>query len=150
MSSNLQSTPRGPIAAASAAIFRAQEVLLVQRSTGENNGLWSFPGGRIELGETACTAAARETREETGIEAKIISLVDVHDVIYFNDTGDLRTHYVLSVFCGLWISGEPAAASDARTARFVRLNDLKNYTLTPGLTDYAERAFKIVCRAITP
>jgi len=150
MSSNLQSTPCRPIAAASAAIFRDQEVLLVQRSRGENNGLWSFPGGRIEPGETACAAAARETMEETGIEAKIVSLVDVHDAIFFNDAGDLRTHYVVTVFCGLWISGEPAAASDARATRFVRLNDLKNYTLTHDLKDYAERAFKVVCSINKP
>ena len=41
--------------------------LFLQRSTaGDAAGLWSFPGGKLEEGENAAAAAARETLEETG------------------------------------------------------------------------------------
>jgi 8-oxo-dGTP diphosphatase len=49
-----------PRCAASAAIFRAGKVLLVERGSGALKGRWSLPGGHIEPGERAAGAAARE------------------------------------------------------------------------------------------
>ncbi|MEO1607957.1 MAG: NUDIX hydrolase [Pseudomonadota bacterium] len=133
-----------PKAAASAAIFRGQEILIVKRGKGRMQGLWSFPGGHIKPGETARAAATREVREETGVVADIKSLVDVHDAIFFNDNKELRAHYTISVYCGVWLSGEPVAASDASAAHFVLLTDLKSYQLTHGIENYARRAAKIL------
>jgi 8-oxo-dGTP pyrophosphatase MutT (NUDIX family) len=49
---------------------RGVEVLMVRRSTEASfmPGVWVFPGGMIEPGETAAEAAGRELTEETGIE----------------------------------------------------------------------------------
>ena len=58
-----------PRCAASAAVLRGREVLLVERAKGALAGYWSLPGGHIEPGETARSAALREVREETGVEA---------------------------------------------------------------------------------
>ena len=44
-------------------------VLLVQRRNPPDAGLWGFPGGHVEAGETALCAAARELAEETGVIA---------------------------------------------------------------------------------
>ncbi|NWF36881.1 NUDIX domain-containing protein [Mariprofundus sp. KV] len=44
-------------------------VLLLKRDSGQHCGdLWSFPGGKIETGESPKTAAIRELSEETGLE----------------------------------------------------------------------------------
>ena len=43
------------------------ELLLVQRSVEPRKGLWTLPGGFIELGETTEEAALRELQEETGL-----------------------------------------------------------------------------------
>lgn len=51
-------------------------VLLQKRSpTGE---VWGFPGGVMELGESAETAAIREIREETGLEVEVTALLGVY------------------------------------------------------------------------
>ena len=107
-----------PRCGASAAIFQGDDVLLVQRSKGAFAGLWSFPGGHIEPGETARSAALREVREETGIEAVIAGILDVHDVITRNPAGVLTSHYVLAVYAGRWRAGTVLAASDSRDAGF--------------------------------
>ena len=135
-----------PKAAASAAIFRNDELLIVERGKGEMAGLWSFPGGHVAPGEAVKAAAEREVIEETGIRADIRALVNVHDVIVFGHSGELQAHYIINIFCGIWLSGAPQAGSDARQARFVRMEDFKDYRLTDGMQDYAEQAARILYR----
>ena len=121
-----------PRAAASAAIFRQDSVLLVERGKPPVSGLWSLPGGHIEPGETAREAAVREVAEETGVAVEIIGVADVHDVIIRDKAGELVAHYVLAVFFGRWAGGEPMAASDSRNARFVPVSEIGAYPLTEG------------------
>ncbi|TBR23720.1 NUDIX domain-containing protein [bacterium] len=42
-------------------------VLLIRKKRGMGSGKWNAPGGKLEPGETAAAAAARETAEETGV-----------------------------------------------------------------------------------
>ena len=56
-------------------------VLLVQRRNPPDAGLWGFPGGHVEPGETALAAAARELHEETGLTARPLCYIDNIDVI---------------------------------------------------------------------
>jgi 8-oxo-dGTP diphosphatase len=121
-----------PKAGASIALFRGDCVLLVERSKPLRAGMWSLPGGHIEPGEEAAVAALRELFEETGLVATCAGLADLLDVIIRDDAGILQTHYLLAVFYGRWRDGEPKAASDAVDARFVALDELGEYWLTPG------------------
>lgn len=55
-----------------AIIHRRGEILLAQRpSDGDQPGLWEFPGGKVEPGETQPGALIRELREELGIQATV-------------------------------------------------------------------------------
>ena len=92
--------PEWPRPAASIAVFRGDAVLIVERGKGAVRGVWSLPGGHIEPGETARGAALRELAEETGVEAGLAALVDVHDVLIRSAEGRLTAHYVLCVLAG--------------------------------------------------
>jgi 8-oxo-dGTP diphosphatase len=129
-----------PRAAASAAIFRGGEVLIGRRGKSPRQDVWSLPGGHIEPGEAARVAALREVREETGVEARIIGLVDINDVIIRSDDEHLVAHYLLAIYFGTWIAGEPVAADDCVEARFVPVGDVGRFNTTARLGHFIERA----------
>lgn len=108
-----------PVPAVGVVCLRGDEVLLIRRGTPPRQGQWSLPGGRIEPGERAVDAALRELAEETGVEARILGLVDVVDGI-FPEAG---RHYVLIDYAAEWTGGEPVAGDDAADARFMPLNE---------------------------
>src|SRR4051812_13628167 len=71
-------------------------VLLVRRS---DSGNWELPGGRVELGETATTAAEREVVEESGVAIKVTRLAGVYTdpghVMVYPDTGEARQQFAV-------------------------------------------------------
>ena len=119
-----------PVPAVGVICFRDEEVLLIKRGTPPRQGEWSLPGGRIEPGEPARTAALRELMEETGIEAELVGLVDVVDAIFENKDRSLVTrHYVLIDYVARWRAGEPRAGDDAAEARFFHQSELSSLEL---------------------
>jgi ADP-ribose pyrophosphatase YjhB (NUDIX family) len=68
-SADSRSYPTRPYLAVSAAIFRAERVLIVRRGVPPMQGIYTLPGGGVELGETLEQAVMREVREETGLTA---------------------------------------------------------------------------------
>ncbi len=135
--------PERPVPAVSALVFREGAVLLVKRRDEPSRGLWSPPGGSLELGETVEQAAAREALEETGVTARPARIADVRDVVLRDAAGKVQWHYVLfAVLCD-YVSGEPFPASDAENARFIPLKDLGEYELTPTAREALEHASRM-------
>jgi ADP-ribose pyrophosphatase YjhB (NUDIX family) len=125
-----------------ALVFRDGAVLLVKRGNEPAKGLWSPPGGSLELGETAERAAEREVLEETGLVVRARRVVDVRDVILRDPAGRVRWHYVLfGVLCE-FISGEPFPGSDAENARFLALRELGEYDLVAEARQSLERVLQ--------
>ena len=112
------SAPR-PVPAVLAVILRGEEVLLVRRANPPDAGLWGFPGGKIELGETLGAAAEREAREETGVRCRAGAAFAALDAFHRED-GALRAHYVMVAVTCAWLEGEPLAADDAAHALLSR------------------------------
>ena len=75
-------------------------------------GLWEFPGGSVEFGETMAAALRREMREEFGIEITVGELLDVVDHI-LKEEGQ---HWVSPTFLCTITSGEPSIMEPEKCA----------------------------------
>lgn len=124
-----RSYPDRPFVGVGVVVFRGDEVLLVQRAKPPVRHSWSIPGGAQETGETVREAALRELREETGLEAEIIGLVDVIDGITRDDDGRVRFHYTLIDFAAEWVAGEAVADDDVGAVRWEKLAKLDHIEL---------------------
>jgi 8-oxo-dGTP diphosphatase len=114
-----------PVPAVGVVVLKGHEVLLVRRGTPPRLGQWSLPGGRIEFGETVEAAALRELKEETGVEAQLLGLIEVLDAVFTSrSSGEVTRHYVLIDFAARWLSGEPVAGDDAAEARFFHHSEI--------------------------
>ena len=120
-------------------MFRESHVLLVLRRRPPNEGRWSVPGGALELGETVEQAVVRETREETGVEVQLLSVVSVDDYIE-REANRIRWHYVLIDVLCTYLRGEPFPMSDASSAGFIEMRDLGEFDLVPLARGLIERA----------
>jgi len=66
------------ILVAAAIIVERGRVLVTQRKRGSHlEGMWEFPGGKVEDGEDPKAALARELREEIGVDAEVGDIVEV-------------------------------------------------------------------------
>ena len=127
-------TPAIPTVAVSLAAMHpvSGKFLLVRRARPPAEGLWAFPGGRVEFGETLAEAALREMHEETGLHAR--------DVWFFRHLeligGEPEHHFLLAVHAAV-AEGEPVAGDDAAEARWVTLAEMEEMTLTGSVLAFA-------------
>lgn len=121
--------PDRPYVGVGIVVFRGDEVLLAQRGKPPNMYSWSIPGGAQELGETVHEAAVRELREETGLEAEILGLVDVIDSIRRDDSGDVAFHFTLVDVAAEWRAGEAIAGDDVPAVKWVKFARIDHYDL---------------------
>jgi 8-oxo-dGTP diphosphatase len=105
--------------AAGAIVVRDRQVLLVRRSIEPGLGLWSFPAGFQDYGETPEETAIREVREETGLTIDVRRLFHVA-----HSTANPRKLVNLVVYLAVPVAGVLQAADDASDARFFSLDGL--------------------------
>lgn len=76
-------------------------------------GLWEFPGGSVEFGETLAEALRREMREEYAVEIEVGELLDVVDHILRQE----GQHWVSPTFICRILSGEPSIREPGKCSR---------------------------------
>ena len=121
--------PNRPLIGVGVAVFKDDRVLLIRRGKAPRAGSWSLPGGRQRLGEGVRDTAAREVREEAGLEIEVTALLDVLDSIHRDAEGTIAYHYTLVDFLAEWRAGEARAGGDAAEAVWADPGDLARYEL---------------------
>ncbi|MGV0026071.1 A/G-specific adenine glycosylase [Phormidesmis priestleyi] len=104
-----------------AVIWNNQQILIDRRkSDGLLGGLWEFPGGKVEPGETIEACIQREIQEELGIEIEVGDRLIVVDHTYTHFKVRLNVHHCR------YVRGEPQAIA-CDEVRWVELSDLDQY-----------------------
>jgi 8-oxo-dGTP diphosphatase len=117
--------PALPMVGVGVVVWQGERVLMIRRGKEPRRGQWSLPGGLQELGETVAEAAAREVREETGVEIGPPVLVEVVDAVQRDDDGRIRSHYTLIDLTAEWLAGEVVAGDDAMAAAWKSLDEVR-------------------------
>jgi mutator protein MutT len=122
-------TADDPVRVIAAVIHRGDRYLLCERPTHKRHGgLWEFPGGKLEPGESMLEAARRELSEELDVRVQSVQGVE----FAINDPG---SHFVIE-FCRVEIDGEPACL-EHRSIAWVTLGELLKLALAPSDRQFA-------------
>ena len=135
--------PHRPIASVAACVFKGERVLLIKRARQPSQGLWSVPGGAIELGETIRDAVKRELREECGIEIEVDRVINAVDLILPDEKGRIQFHYIVTYLLASHISGEAYPGSDALEVRWAACQELDTLNMTPAVRKNMKYSFEV-------
>ena len=123
--------PKMLLVSAAALIDTDGRVMLTQRPAGKSMaGLWEFPGGKIETGETPETALIRELREELNIDTTLSCLAPLSFASHHYDTNDYEDafHLLMMLFvCRRW-QGRPQPMEGGKL-KWVRPQNLRDYPM---------------------
>ncbi len=131
-----------------AVVVRAGAVLLVERATEPLKGRWTLPGGVVELGETLEAALVRELREETGLEVRVLELVEALDRITRDDAQRVRYHYVLLDYLCAPAAGEARAGSDVAAVAWVQPEEFAAYAVPEKTRQVIQRGLALYQRRV--
>lgn len=133
--------PDHPTLAVGAVVFKDQQILLVKRGKAPAKGMWSIPGGSVELGETLKQAAEREILEETGIRINAGEPVYSFEVIEYDDTGKIRFHYYIIDLDCKFENGQIKPGDDAADARWISEKNLDLLQINPKTRELLHRKY---------
>lgn len=120
--------PRLLLVVACALVDPDNRVLIAQRPEGKSlAGLWEFPGGKVDPGESPEAALIRELREELGVETKAACLAPLTFASHaYEDFHLLMPLYV----CRRW-TGFPESR-EGQALKWVRAKALRDYPMPPA------------------
>jgi ADP-ribose pyrophosphatase YjhB (NUDIX family) len=150
--------PDRPVIGVGGVVIENGRALLIRRGCEPLRGQWSIPGGVLELGETIEAGVARELREETGLEVRVVELIEVFERIFPGEKTSgsaLETptpdpaarpagpqyHFVILDYLCERVRGELCAGSDVTDAAFATEDELFRFQLTEAATRVLRKAF---------
>lgn len=133
--------------------------LLIRRGSAPLKGEWSIPGGLLEVGETLEQGVARELAEETGLEVRVVELIEVFERIFpappneDGTPGDAKKpqyHFVILDYLCEMLGGTLSAGSDAQEFAWAREEELSKFDVTVAVARVLRKAFAMARERTIP
>ena len=134
--------PSFPIPGVGAVVFGTQGVLLVRRHKEPGKGLWSVPGGGVEVGETQVDAVRREVFEETGVECTVSKFLSTYDVIIPDTSNNIEFHFLLNHYLAKAETEKIRSEVPEAEVSWFRLNALPVEEMPPEIIELIENGRK--------
>jgi len=135
--------PKRPLVGVGGVVISDGRALLIRRGSPPLERPWSIPGGMLEVGETLLEGVRRELVEETGVEVRVLDLIEVFERINLDGDGKARYHFVVLDYLCERLRGEPRAGSDVTDVAWAAPEELAQYSLTETATRVILKAFEI-------
>ncbi len=142
--------PEQPLVGVGGVVIDDLRALLIRRASAPLEGQWSIPGGLLEVGETLEHGVKRELAEETGLEVRVIEILEVFERIFPappkldgtpGDPSRPQYHFVILDYLCELRGGTLSAASDASEFTWAREEELAKFDLTVAATRVLRKAF---------
>jgi 8-oxo-dGTP diphosphatase len=135
--------PERPLVGVGGVVISDGRALLIRRGSPPLERQWSIPGGMLEVGETLLEGVRRELEEETGIEVRVLDLIEVFERINLDGEGKARYHFVVLDYLCERVRGEARTGSDVIDVAWAAPEELGQYSLTETATRVILKAFEI-------
>lgn len=144
--------PQHPLVGVGGVVIDGGRALLIRRGGVPARGEWSIPGGLLEVGETLERGVARELAEETGLEVRVVGLIEALERIFpappgaDGSPGDPKRpqyHFVILDYLCEVSGGTLAAGSDAQEFAWASEKELGKFKVTAAVHRVVTKAFAL-------
>ena len=151
--------PEHPLVGVGGVIVENGRTLLIRRGSAPARGEWSIPGGLLEVGETIEQGVVRELAEETGLDVRVVGLIEVLERIFPappksdgtpGDPSKPQYHFVILDYLCELRGGTLAAASDALEFAWAREEELASFNVTVAVNRVVRKALAMARERKSP
>ena len=118
-------------------LFKDNMVLLIQNPS----GVWTFPKGLIEKGESPEQAALREVYEETGIKGEILDYIG--EIQYWYQLQGEKIFKKVKYYLMKYLEGKPKPSWEVKDAKFIPIDTAKRLLKYKGDKEIFKKALKL-------
>jgi 8-oxo-dGTP diphosphatase len=135
--------PERPVIGVGGVVIADGRALLIRRGHAPLEGQWSIPGGKLEVGETIVEGIERELAEETGIEIRVLDLIEVFERILRDKEDRVQYHFVILDYLCELKGGNARAGGDVVDVAWASEGELSRFNLTAAVVRVLTKAFKM-------
>jgi ADP-ribose pyrophosphatase YjhB (NUDIX family) len=133
--------PPRPVVGVGGVVIADGRALLIRRGHAPLEGQWSIPGGTLEVGETIVEGIERELAEETGIQVRVLDLIEVFERIFRDKDGKVQYHFVIVDYICEMTGGAARAGGDVVDVAWAGEEELAKFKLTEAATRVLKKSF---------
>lgn len=132
--------PQYPRIGVGVLVKKDDKFLLIKRGQEPSKGVWTVPGGHVELGESLEQTAHREIAEECNLKINILKRLDVFEFIQHDEEGRIQYHSIVVDYLARYVSGALQAQDDIDEARWLKKNEIEELHLPQATLSLLHKA----------